>query len=59
MQDDEKNWKLGMFYFNPKDPAIFIKKRFGIGRTVNFGNPLGVLIFVGLLAVIVWLSTRS
>jgi uncharacterized membrane protein len=31
-------WKLGIFYFNPADPAIFLEKRFGIGYTINFGN---------------------
>ena len=31
-------WKLGMFYFNPEDPSIFVAKRFGIGYTLNFGN---------------------
>jgi uncharacterized membrane protein len=27
-----------MFYINPKDPALFVEKRFGIGYTVNLGN---------------------
>jgi uncharacterized membrane protein len=31
-------WKLGIFYFNPADPAIFVEKRFGIGYTCNFAN---------------------
>lgn len=31
-------WKLGIFYFNPADPSIFVAKRFGIGYTLNFGN---------------------
>jgi uncharacterized membrane protein len=31
-------WKLGIFYFNPADPSIFVAKRFGIGCTLNFGN---------------------
>jgi len=31
-------WKLGIFYFNPADAAIFVEKRFGIGYTINFGN---------------------
>lgn len=31
-------WKWGMFYINPKDPALFVEKRFGIGYTVNLGN---------------------
>lgn len=31
-------WKLGIFYFNPSDPALFVLQRFGIGYTFNFGN---------------------
>ena len=31
-------WKLGIFYFNPGDPSVFVAKRFGIGYTVNFGS---------------------
>jgi uncharacterized membrane protein len=32
-------WKLGLFYFNPDDPALFVEKRFGIGWTINLGRP--------------------
>ena len=38
-------WKLGIFYFNPDDPALFVEKRFGIGWTVNFANSKLVLVF--------------
>jgi hypothetical protein len=31
--------KLGMIYFNRADPAFVIEKRFGLGWTLNFGNP--------------------
>ena len=31
-------WKLGMIYFNPADPSLFVAKRFGVGYTVNLGN---------------------
>jgi len=31
-------WK-GSFYSNPNDPALLVPKRFGIGYTLNFGNP--------------------
>ena len=31
-------WKLGIFYFNPADPAVFVLQRFGLGYTFNFGN---------------------
>jgi uncharacterized membrane protein len=40
-------WKLGFFYFNPADPAIFVEKRLGIGYTCNFGNRTTWL-FLGL-----------
>ena len=33
-------WKLGIFYYNPRDPALMVEKRFGIGYTLNFGNRL-------------------
>jgi uncharacterized membrane protein len=32
-------WKIGgMFYFNPKDPALWVEQRIGIGYTLNMGN---------------------
>ena len=42
-------WKLGIFYINPRDPSLWVAKRFGIGYTLNFGNRwswalLGVLL---------------
>jgi uncharacterized membrane protein len=46
-------WKLGIFYFNPADPSVFVVKRFGIGYTLNFGNRwtwavLGVIIMAAV-----------
>ena len=35
---DDGYWKLGLFYYNPQDPAMLVEKRFGIGWTINFGN---------------------
>ena len=26
---DDRNWYLGVFYYNPDDPAAFVPKRFG------------------------------
>lgn len=46
-------WKLGIFYFNPDDPALFVEKRFGIGWDLNWGRPaawLGMLVL--LLAMV-------
>ncbi|MER1954734.1 MAG: DUF5808 domain-containing protein [Desemzia incerta] len=36
--DEEKYWKLGVFYYNPEDPSIFVEKRFGIGSTINLAR---------------------
>jgi hypothetical protein len=46
-------WK-GAFYSNPNDPALLVPKRFGIGYTLNFGNPWSwaVLAFVLLIVVV-------
>ncbi len=59
MRDDDKYWKLGMFYFNPDDPALFVEKRFGLGWTSNFARPMtyvyiGILVLaiVGLIALV-------
>ena len=56
--DDDKFWKLGVFYSNPNDPAIFVEKRFGIGPTVNFAKwqawacMIGIFVFIGIIIVI-------
>jgi uncharacterized membrane protein len=50
--DDDRYWKWGLLYYNPDDPAVWIEKRFGIGWTLNFGNPVAVGLFVVLLLVI-------
>jgi uncharacterized protein DUF5808 len=46
-------WK-GSFYSNANDPALLVPKRFGIGYTLNFGNPWSwvVLAFVLLIVVV-------
>jgi uncharacterized membrane protein len=43
-------WKLGLFYFNPVDPALFVEKRFGIGWTINLARPWAWVLGVVMLA---------
>ncbi len=51
--DEDRYWKGGLLYFNKNDPSIFVEKRFGVGYTLNFANPLGYLIvFVPILIVV-------
>ena len=47
---DDKHWLLGMFYYNPDDPAIVIEARFGSKISFNFAH-LPVKIGVGILAL--------
>jgi uncharacterized membrane protein len=42
-------WKGGLIYYNPTDPALWVEKRFGIGWTMNFGNPRAWFVLGGLL----------
>jgi uncharacterized membrane protein len=49
---DNRRWALGLFYFNPQDPSIFVEKRFGFGYTLNFGNWKAVVALVLFLALL-------
>jgi uncharacterized membrane protein len=57
----DKYWKLGLFYINRNDPALFVESRFGIGYTLNFGHP-GAWVFlavvVGILVATILLAPR-
>jgi uncharacterized membrane protein len=45
-------WKLGIFYFNPRDASLFVAKRFGIGYDFNYGNRWSWVILGGSLSVV-------
>lgn len=49
--DHDKYWKLGLFYFNWNDPAIFVEKRFGVGWTINFARPIAWIILLAIIAL--------
>jgi uncharacterized membrane protein len=49
---DNARWVWGLFYVNRSDPSILVEKRFGVGYTFNFGNPIAVMILVGLLVLV-------
>lgn len=53
-RDDDKYWKMGVFYYNPDDPSLFIEKRFGIGWTCNFARPISWVFIGGLLIFILF-----
>jgi len=57
-------WKLGLFYFNPDDPALFVEKRIGFGYTVNFARAsawicLALILFLPLfLLFLIYISNH-
>ena len=59
IRDDDAYWKLGMWYYNPDDPSIFIEKRVGIGWTVNWGRPMAWVVIAGIIILIAGFSIIS
>jgi uncharacterized membrane protein len=57
--DLAESWKLGVFYFNPEDPSLFVPKRSSLGYTLNFANPWSWLVLaltlLPALALAFWL----
>lgn len=56
-EDDDRNWRAGIIYINRKDPSILVARRFGIGWTLNLGNPVSwilVALFVSIIVFIVF-----
>ena len=49
-QDDDRWWKGGLIYVHHGDPAIVVPARFGVGWTLNFGNPSAWLVVAGIVA---------
>jgi len=47
----EEGWK-GMFYSNPENPALLVPKRYGVGYTLNFGNPWAWVVMLFILVMI-------
>jgi len=47
----DRYWIAGIFYVNRNDPAIIVEKRFGIGYTLNFGQPVSWIV-IGLLVLV-------
>ena len=64
--DDDDNWILGMFYYNPNDTRLNVEKRFGYGGTVNIAHPAGkvIMVLTGLLllasiVMIIWTAVTG
>jgi len=50
----DRYWKLGVFYFNRDDPAVFVEKRFGLGYSLNFARPTAwIIMLLALMAPLI------
>jgi uncharacterized membrane protein len=47
----DRHWTLGVIYINRDDPALLVEQRFGVGWTLNLGNPRALLVLGTLLAL--------
>ncbi len=54
---DPKNWRFGVFYYNPEDKRTFLPKRIkSMGMTINFADTksvIGLILFLGFAAWVI------
>jgi uncharacterized membrane protein len=55
-RDDDRFWVGGLFYINRQDPAVVVSRRFGVGWTLNFGNPWAWVAVAVIAAAVVGLT---
>jgi uncharacterized membrane protein len=53
---DNRLWRLGVFYVNRDDPSWLVEHRFGLGYSINFGNPRAVATFAAFIGAILGLA---
>lgn len=57
-ENDPKNYKWGLFYFNPNDSRIIVPKRAKwMGWTLNFANPWTYVILATFICLAVLVGT--
>lgn len=55
-KDEIQQWRkehYGVGYFNKQDSNIFVSKGYGIGFTLNWGNPLSWVLAAAVIAIII------
>lgn len=50
--DDDRYWRGGLVYVNRDDQKLLVPRRFGLGWTLNFGNPRAAMLLAGVVALI-------
>jgi uncharacterized membrane protein len=50
-RENPRRWVAGIFYVNPSDPALLVRRRFGLGWTMNFGHWISWIFLALLLSI--------
>ena len=53
-QIEEDNWKWGLFYFNPQDPAVLVDEPVGIGVAFNWARSKAWLFLIASQIVLIF-----
>ncbi len=51
--NDDEYWKYGLFYYNKNDPSLFVKKRTGIGFTLNHARKSALVFYLIIVLILV------
>jgi uncharacterized membrane protein len=51
-RDDDRYWRGGLLYINREDHALLVPRRFGLGWTLNLGNPRAAMLLAAVLALV-------
>jgi uncharacterized membrane protein len=52
---EAESWYGGIFYYNKKDSRLFLPKRTGLGWTINFAHPLGIVLMILIIVLTITL----
>lgn len=55
-KDEVEQWRKeqrSVGYFNKQDSNIFVSKRYGIGFTFNWGNPLSWIVIAIMISIVI------
>ena len=50
---ETKSWRWWVVYFNRQDSRLFLPKRSGLGWTINFAQPLAIVLLLLLLVALI------
>ena len=53
-EDEDDYWIGGLLYYNPKNKRFNIKKRMGLGSTINMAHPVGKIVAAVIVLILIF-----